>query len=118
MNMTKQLVLFVAAIGLCSPLSFADDHKGKKGAKKEMSEEMKKEMFEVTKKESLSNLDQRIQHLQETKSCVSSASDGKALKKCRMDARKKGESLRAQMKEKRKEMKDKHRERMQARKKQ
>ena len=94
-------------LGLSQPL--LADSKNDKMANKE---KMKKEMFEIGKKESLTNLDKRIQHLQETKSCVSSASDGKALKKCRMEARKKGESLRAEMKEKRKERMAKRKERM------
>jgi hypothetical protein len=83
-----------------------------KKEKKAMKEQMKKEMFDIGKKESIANLEQRIKHLQETKSCVSSASDGKALKKCRMEARKKGEVLRAEMKQKRKERMAKRKERM------
>lgn len=72
-----------------------------------MADETKKtENFAKAKSDALANLEKRISHLQETKSCVSSASDRKALKACRMEARKKGEAMRAEMKDKRMKMKE------------
>jgi hypothetical protein len=68
---------------------------------------MKKENFAKVKSGALANLDKRIKHLQETKSCVSSSSDRKALKECRKSARKRGEALRSEFKESRKERKEK-----------
>lgn len=51
---------------------FADHHEGKKS-----------ENFEEAKKHVLSNMDQRIQSLQEAKTCVSSATNRDAMKVCR-----------------------------------
>lgn len=112
--MRKSLAFTTLCLMLMGPTAFAE--KGKKEMKDAKKQEMKKEMFEVTKKESLSNLEQRIQHLQQTKSCVSGASDNKALKACRQEARKKGEMLRAEMKQKRKERMAKRKDRMAKRK--
>lgn len=105
-----------ALFGLCLLFTSFSVFAEGKADRKAMKKEMKKEMFEITKKESLSNLEKRIQHLQETKNCVSGASDGKALKNCRKEARQKGESLRAEMRQKQKERKAKRKERMQAKK--
>lgn len=69
-------------------------------------EDKKKENFSKVKAEALANLDKRIKHLQDTKSCVSSSSDRKALKECRQTARERGEALRSEFKEKRKAMKE------------
>lgn len=85
MKMMKKVLLFALAISV-TPVT-ADDAK-------------KAENFQKAKTEMLAGLDKRISHLQETKSCVSSASDRKALKACRQDARKKGEALRAEFKSK------------------
>lgn len=73
--------------------------------------------FQEAKAAATSNLDKRIQHLQETKSCVSGSSDHKALKACRAAARKKGESLKAEMKEKRNKAKAERMKRKEERKK-
>lgn len=78
--------------------------------------DFKKENFAKVKADALANLDKRIQHLNDTKSCVSSSSDRKALKECRKSARKRGEALRSEFKEKRKEMKEKMMQRRKERK--
>jgi hypothetical protein len=60
------------------------------------------EKFDKLKQETLSHLDARIQDLNEAKSCVSSAQNLEALKKCRMDMRGEHMKMRGQMMEKRK----------------
>lgn len=61
--------------------------------------------FKKVKASALEGLEKRLQHLQQTKSCVSGASDHKALKACRSESRKKGEALRSEMKQKRESFK-------------
>jgi Skp family chaperone for outer membrane proteins len=80
-------------------------------------EKGKGKYFQEAKAAATSNLDKRIQHLQETKSCVSGSSDHKALKACRAAARKKGESLKAEMREKREKAKAERMKRKEERKK-
>ncbi len=95
----KKIILglsFLSSI-LISP-TFADD-----AAK----EARKKEMFQDAKSMATKNIDQRISALQETKSCISSASDKDALKKCREAAKDKAKNFRKENKERRKEFKDK-----------
>lgn len=81
---------------LASTSTFAAD--GNKEARK-------KEMFQKAKQMAVANIEKRISALQDTKSCISSASDKEALKKCREKAKDRAQSLRKESKERRKEMK-------------
>lgn len=58
-----------------------------------------KEHFEKRKGEMLSHIDAQISALNETKSCISSASNQEAIKACREAAEKKREALHAKQKE-------------------
>jgi len=69
----------------------------------EDKEAKKKERLEMAKSMASSNIDKRIQALQEMKSCISSATDKESLKTCREQAKSKAESMRAENKAKRKE---------------
>ncbi len=70
-------------------------------------EARKKEMFEKAKSMATSNIDKRISALQDTKSCISSASDKEALKKCRQKAKENAQALRKESKSRRQEMRKK-----------
>ena len=72
-----------------------------------------KEMFSKLKEHRLANIEQRMSHLQELKSCVSSASNNETLKNCHKAHKEKTESLkdknkswRAGVKEERKSRKE------------
>lgn len=81
-----KMILAVLLIFYCfSPLSFAQDN----------------DQLARIKQETLSHLDQRIAHLQETKSCVSSANDQEQLKKCRENLKKENKALHEENKNKR-----------------
>jgi hypothetical protein len=81
----------VALAGLTSSSARAEGQK---------SGEDKKAAFESRKAERLSHMDQRIQKMQEHRSCVAAAADGDAMKKCH-------ESMKEFMEEKRQEWKSK-----------
>lgn len=83
--------LLVLALCLGSFGAFADRHKGK----------MEGKTFEEKKSLTTENLDKRISHLNEMKSCVSAARDEAGLKACREKMREQNK----EMKEKWKEMK-------------
>lgn len=63
------------------------------------------EKLEEVKSKLISHLDQRITHLQATKSCVSSANDKDALKACKKKMKEGGKEMREAWKKKREERK-------------
>lgn len=64
--------IFIATIFLLSQFAVADHH-----------EEMQGKTFEEKKSHHLKNLESRISHLNEMKSCISSAKDESGLKSCK-----------------------------------
>jgi Skp family chaperone for outer membrane proteins len=67
----------------------------------------KKEHFQKAKAMAIENIEGRIDDLQKTKSCISSASDREAIKSCRSEAKKRVQAMREKNKAKRKEFKEK-----------
>ena len=71
---TSIAILFALTILVFSRVSYTDDKDGSGN-------------FEEKKARAISEIDERIQKLQEAKTCVSSATDHEAMKKCRASMR-------------------------------
>lgn len=69
------------------------------------AEESKDALFKDAKDQMIKTIDQRIEHLQKAKGCVSLATQGEQMKACREELKKANASLRNDMKGKREEFK-------------
>lgn len=88
--------LLVTGLCLFSLAAFADNH-----------EEGEGKTFEEKKANMLQQIDSKIAHMNEMKSCVSAAADKDALKACREKMKEHREDMKEKWQEKKKEWKDK-----------